>query len=183
MPYNTRKVAHRHSSDPHADTNIHRLCEKRDNLLSPAFDAAYGRRESRLPSLRIRKQLTNTGFLHLFDLSPANSGEEQPSSADLYGPETVRGQRFANILLNSAKNITAKYNVLDRPEERPSADPSQPGTHESVHVSRAAGISAKLVKANLERKHHSRYKQQHQMLLQLKLLKLYDDHDFLRESY
>ncbi|MFK5282611.1 hypothetical protein ACI3PL_23910, partial [Lacticaseibacillus paracasei] len=86
---------------------------------------------------KIKKVPTQSGFLFLMDLpSPPKDGEED-AGMDLTRLEAVRGQRFANIFLNSAKNINAKYNVVDVPEVKSANDSSKIGTQKKVQISRS----------------------------------------------
>lgn len=101
----------------------------------------------------MRKVPTQSGFQFLKDLpSPLNDGEED-AGMDLTGLEAVRGQRFANIFLNSAKNINAKYNVVDTPEAKSVNDSSKTGTQKKIQVSRSSRNRAELVKATFEIKY------------------------------
>lgn len=122
-------------------------------------------RDSNLRALRIKKTPTQSGFLFNVDLpesrpekiDTANVTGEDKSSPDLNGKEAARGQRFANIFINSAKNITAKYNVLDTPEAININDPGRLPSQKKIRVSRASRNRAELVKATFEIKYHCIY--------------------------
>lgn len=120
-----------------------------------------GRRDSSLRALRIKKTPTQSGFLFTVDLPETKTGngaenanEDNKGSPDLNGKEAARGQRFANIFINSAKNISAKYNVLDKPEAINNSDPGKMSSQRKIRVSRASRNRAELVKATFEIKYH-----------------------------
>lgn len=120
------------------------------------------RRDSSLRALRIKKTPTQSGFLFTVDLPDGDTGkdsaeasnDDDKSSPDLNGKEAARGQRFANIFINSAKNISAKYNVLDKPEAIDNSDSVKLSSQKKIRVSRASRNRAELVKATFEMKYH-----------------------------
>lgn len=119
-------------------------------------------RNSHLRSLGMRQQPKEAGFLLNAELpSPKKrhphedvSDEDLADAPDLSGQDAARGQRFANIFLNTAINFQAKYNVVGIPETRIKADPSKYFSQKKVRVSRASRNRAELVKAAFEVRYH-----------------------------
>lgn len=111
-------------------------------------------RNTALRSLRLKKTPTSSGFLLNVDLPVGKDEDNGEEMADLNGIEAARGQRFANIFLNSAKSINAKYNVVVQPEAKSNGDLIKGGTLQKVKVSRASRNRAELVKATFEIKYH-----------------------------
>lgn len=151
MHLDTLDHARRQSLDPSSGLQTSGFRSRAGSATSEDFAVRSLQAHER--TLHLEKKPTSSGFLFSTDLPPTSEITPDDSAPDLTGGDAARGQRFANIFLNSAKNINAKYNIVDRPETQASSDPSK-ASQKKVKVSRASRNRAELVKATFEIKYH-----------------------------